>query len=125
MPPSWDTDRRPRVRLDRTSDRPGTPRPIRGQALYTGHRPTVSVDIGPDLTSGLCTTRDPEMMFVRSAKGIARAKALCAACPVQDLCLADALARGDMYGIRGGLTPHERQSLTLSTEARTLELEAS
>ncbi len=125
MPPSWDTDRRPMARLDRTSDRPGTPRPIRGQALYIGQRPVVSVDIGPDLTSGLCTTRDPDMMFVSSAKGIERAKALCAACPVQDPCLASVLARGDMPGVWGGTTREERRSLTLYTEARTLELEAS
>jgi WhiB family transcriptional regulator, redox-sensing transcriptional regulator len=38
----------------------------------------------------------------------AGAKAICAGCPVRRECLDDALARGERWGIRGGLTEDER-----------------
>ncbi|HEY0239577.1 MAG TPA: WhiB family transcriptional regulator [Friedmanniella sp.] len=44
----------------------------------------------------------------------AHARTICAACPVRDLCLEDALsveARGSRFGMRGGATPEERQSI--------------
>lgn len=40
----------------------------------------------------------------------ARAKAVCAGCPVQDLCFRTALARDERHGIWGGLTPAERRA---------------
>jgi WhiB family redox-sensing transcriptional regulator len=39
------------------------------------------------------------------------AKAICAACPVQDTCLEMALATGDQHAILGGTTPQERGRL--------------
>lgn len=38
-----------------------------------------------------------------------QAKALCAACPVKEACLAAGM--GEKYGIWGGLTPLERRAL--------------
>lgn len=37
--------------------------------------------------------------------------AICRACPVREQCLQDALATGDTYGIRGGLTGPQRIDL--------------
>lgn len=39
----------------------------------------------------------------------ARAKAICAVCPVQRHCLEHALANDERYGIWGGLTDRERR----------------
>jgi len=44
----------------------------------------------------------------------ARAKQVCATCPVRDQCLDQALAVGERYGIWGGLTGTERQHLIAS-----------
>jgi WhiB family redox-sensing transcriptional regulator len=66
-------------------------------------------------TQALCAgvTNGDAMFFPRSALAAAAApaKAICARCPVQAACLADALERGDSDGIRGGHTPEERRSL--------------
>lgn len=43
--------------------------------------------------------------------GVARAKALCGACPVQGECLESALAAREKDGVWGGLTARERQRL--------------
>lgn len=40
---------------------------------------------------------------------VAEAKALCAACPVREACLAAGM--GEHHGIWGGLTPRERRAL--------------
>ena len=40
-----------------------------------------------------------------------RAKAVCAACPVVQSCAAHALTVKEAYGVWGGLTEHERQSM--------------
>lgn len=39
------------------------------------------------------------------------ALAICAVCPVRDECLADALAKGEMDGVRGEMTPADRRQL--------------
>lgn len=41
----------------------------------------------------------------------AHAKRICQGCPVKDLCLEDALLRGDDWGVWGGLTEKERRRL--------------
>ena len=43
-----------------------------------------------------------------------RAKQVCAACPVRDRCLEQALNVGERYGIWGGLTDAERRHLLAS-----------
>ncbi len=56
---------------------------------------------------------DPELFFPdRGEHGkAARAKRICAGCPVRGACLADALAvsGSEDYGIRGGTTREERR----------------
>lgn len=41
-----------------------------------------------------------------------KAKRICARCPVRSVCLADALARSDDWGIRGGFTAAERRVIS-------------
>jgi WhiB family redox-sensing transcriptional regulator len=68
-----------------------------------------------------CHGVDPEIFFPVSESGpsydvqVAVAKAICAACPVREACLADALV-GLPFGIAGGMTPAERRKL--ATPAR-------
>jgi WhiB family redox-sensing transcriptional regulator len=56
---------------------------------------------------------DPELFFPEPEETdkITAAKALCAQCPVRRTCLDAALDNRDRYGIRGGLTEEERESL--------------
>lgn len=73
----------------------------------------------PGLHAALCRAISPEVFFPapddRATREVARS--LCAACPVQAACLADAMAseRGaghsTRHGIRGGLTPWQRWKL--------------
>lgn len=56
----------------------------------------------------------PEVSFFPlpdDAAGIARAKALCASCPVVDDCLAYAVETNQPDGVWGGATPSERVKL--------------
>lgn len=43
----------------------------------------------------------------------ARAKKICASCPVSEQCLAHALANGETHGIWGGTNESERRALTV------------
>ena len=63
-----------------------------------------------DLRGAACTTADPDLFFPEDGDEWSerRAKTLCAGCPVRATCLAGALARGEEYGIFGGLTAEER-----------------
>jgi WhiB family transcriptional regulator, redox-sensing transcriptional regulator len=61
-----------------------------------------------------CQSIDPELFFPVSASGksleqVTAAKAVCAACPVRQECLAFAFRTGQVHGIWGGLTAEERQ----------------
>ncbi|URN14205.1 WhiB family transcriptional regulator [Streptomyces radiopugnans] len=51
-----------------------------------------------------CREVDPDLWFEQARK----AKRICAGCEAREACLADALASHDEYGVRGGLTYHER-----------------
>lgn len=68
--------------------------------------------------SAACLDVDPDVFI--TSEGISRstqreleaqAKEVCLTCPVREQCLADALARGEKYGIWGGLNPKERRRL--------------
>jgi WhiB family redox-sensing transcriptional regulator len=66
--------------------------------------------------SAACRFEDPEVFFPRSGVGraqqIARAKAVCARCPVRVRCLDLALRIGrTAHGIFGGMTKSERREL--------------
>ena len=64
-------------------------------------------------SAAACRSADPEVFFPISNSGksleqIAKAKAICAACPVGRECLAFALRTHQVYGIWGGATEEER-----------------
>ncbi|GAA3878042.1 WhiB family transcriptional regulator [Streptomyces sedi] len=65
-------------------------------------------------------TRDRELFFpdADDDQRVAAAKALCARCPVQQLCLQTALETGSRDGIWGGTTPEERADLHHLTQHR-------
>jgi WhiB family transcriptional regulator, redox-sensing transcriptional regulator len=63
-----------------------------------------------------CRSADPDLFFPISDSGpaleqTAKAKATCAACQVRRECLAFALRTGQIYGIWGGTTEHERATV--------------
>lgn len=67
-----------------------------------------------------CRDADPDLFFPASedmarravARQVARAKAICASCPVWATCLAWAVQNGQDHGVWGGLTARERRRLT-------------
>lgn len=73
---------------------------------YLGHRPPDDV-----LTEAACGPATAELFDQAQGSGqvteedrrrIAQAKAICARCPVQEACFADAIAHRE-YGVRGGV----------------------
>jgi len=58
---------------------------------------------------GGCTDSDPEAFFPKSGADPDNAvRKICAACPVRETCLVDAIGRGEEFGVWGGLTHAER-----------------
>lgn len=49
-----------------------------------------------------CQIRNPEIWFAETPEGLDYAKSLCAMCPLQEICLAGALDRGEPWGVWGG-----------------------
>ncbi|MGB5112134.1 MAG: WhiB family transcriptional regulator [Mycobacterium sp.] len=49
-----------------------------------------------------CHTADPDLWFAENPTELERAKALCADCPIRGLCLNEALARQEPWGVWGG-----------------------
>jgi WhiB family transcriptional regulator, redox-sensing transcriptional regulator len=49
-----------------------------------------------------CREANPELWFAEQPAELARAKALCARCPVKAACLAGALDRAEPWGVWGG-----------------------
>ena len=61
-----------------------------------------------------CLSADPDLFFPISSTGpaerqIARAKVICAGCPVRRECLEFAVTHDQTHGIWGGTTPQDRQ----------------
>lgn len=52
-----------------------------------------------------------DLDFVEPGEQLAECRALCARCPVAELCLAEALDNGEAWGIWGGLDTDEREQL--------------
>jgi WhiB family redox-sensing transcriptional regulator len=59
----------------------------------------------------VCAQTDPELFFPHPGETAAKAKAICARCPVVDKCLAYGLQINDQHAIYGGLTVRERRAL--------------
>ena len=62
------------------------------------------------VAKALCTTADPDELFVRGAAQ-RRAVAICRHCPVVRECGADALDNQVEHGIWGGMTERQRRAL--------------
>jgi len=56
----------------------------------------------PAAGTALACTTSPDLFFAESPQDVARAKELCRDCPVRAACLADALDRGEPWGVWGG-----------------------
>jgi WhiB family transcriptional regulator, redox-sensing transcriptional regulator len=70
-----------------------------------------------------CRDADPELFFPDSVKGpaleaVARAKRICAACPVRTYCLDWALSHRADFGVWGGRTEEERRASRLASASR-------
>ena len=66
--------------------------------------------------SAACQEADPELFFPVAARGpatgeIARAKAVCATCRVQETCLEQSIVAREKIGVWGGYTARERRRL--------------
>jgi WhiB family redox-sensing transcriptional regulator len=71
-----------------------------------------------------CLNADPDLFFPISATSaaapqVARAKTICAGCPVRSACLGFAMAHRDLMGIWGGTTDEERRK-TRRSKARSV-----
>lgn len=64
-----------------------------------------------------CSRADPELFFGQpeEVRRIAKAKAVCSGCPVQNDCLIYALEKPELYGVWGGMTGEERRLLQVRT----------
>jgi len=58
-----------------------------------------------------CTSTDPELFFSEDSYAVKSARKICEECPVKAQCLNDAIERDDQFGMRGGLTARERETL--------------
>lgn len=72
-----------------------------------------------------CLTADPELFFPISSTGageahIARAKAMCARCPIRQRCLDYSIDSHQAYGVWGGTSEDERRRI-VTRRRRELE----
>ena len=65
--------------------------------------------------SALCIDADPEIFFSEEKEDVSKAIAMCNSCPLIASCLEWAL-RNEEYGIFGGRTPAERETLQVNVE---------
>ncbi|HXN60977.1 MAG TPA: WhiB family transcriptional regulator [Acidimicrobiales bacterium] len=54
---------------------------------------------------------DVDRFFSRDAVDLARARRMCAGCPVRDECFEYAMSHPNLQGVWAGLTPRERREL--------------
>jgi WhiB family redox-sensing transcriptional regulator len=84
-------------------------------APSSGSAITLAVPQETDLSGALCPVVAPEVFFPEGDTAELTelvAKAVCAACPVRMRCLNAAIGRDERYGVFGGLTAAERDTLT-------------
>ena len=85
------------------------------QVAFPRWQPSRLITGGYWRSAAASRSADPELFFPISDSGksleqVAEAKAICAGCPVRNDCLAFALRTGQVDGIWGGTTTHERAS---------------
>lgn len=61
-----------------------------------------------------CRGEDPAVFFPSVGGNAAKARVICASCPVQQECLAYALADPESAGVWGGISERERRKLARS-----------
>jgi WhiB family redox-sensing transcriptional regulator len=61
--------------------------------------------------SQLCAQVDPEIFHPDLGRNGGDARAVCAACPLREACLAYALEHDERYGVWGGTSPQERRAM--------------
>lgn|SRR4051794_14253309 len=91
-----DERRRAAARERQRRHRAGEPAPKRRQIRLRVANAT------PSAGGSLCTDEDPELWFSDNEEDQALAKAICAACPVRQVCHAKAEANSEQYGIWAG-----------------------
>jgi WhiB family transcriptional regulator, redox-sensing transcriptional regulator len=64
----------------------------------------------PFLEEASCRGLDPELFYAEGGASVARAKAVCAICPLRSKCLDWAIAREE-FGVWGGTTARERAAI--------------
>jgi WhiB family redox-sensing transcriptional regulator len=85
--------------------------------------PTVTRAVSAGWASrGTCRDSDPDLFFPIAPSGpalrqIARAKAVCARCPVRIDCLSYALETGQEAGVWGGTSEEERRAIRSASTA--------
>ncbi len=74
----------------------------------------------PDFTGAVCAEPwvDPDVFFDETPAGVAEAKALCARCPVSDVCLSYAMSVSEQ-GTWGTYTEKERKQLRRNLNSAT------
>lgn len=63
------------------------------------------------MAEGVCAQTDPDAFFPEKGVPANAAKAVCADCPVREMCLQYALENDERYGIWGGMSEHQRRKL--------------
>jgi WhiB family redox-sensing transcriptional regulator len=72
-----------------------------------------------------CKTLPLEMFFPPAEQEAEAAKSICSGCTVKEPCLEAALAAGERFGIWGGLTSDERQTIAARRRARAATAKAA
>jgi WhiB family redox-sensing transcriptional regulator len=72
-------------------------------------RPIRVVIIGHWRDYAACLGEDTEIFYPDKGRSPAQARRICGQCPVQAECLNDAFLSNERFGVRGGLTEHERR----------------
>jgi WhiB family redox-sensing transcriptional regulator len=63
------------------------------------------------MEQGKCRRYSPETFFPSDIRGVARARRICAGCPVKERCLEYALYNHIEHGIWGGASERERRRI--------------
>jgi hypothetical protein len=84
-------------------------------AQFCPYSTSMADDFYTDFTkrfpSALCAQTDPEIFFPEKGGSTVAAKKVCMRCPERVDCLEDVLQTRERFGIRGGLSPRERDKI--------------